>query len=350
MRRRGGFTLIELLVATAIGVLLVGVVAFVFTQSRKAYSETTNRIGVMLQVRQSLEKMKRDVLPMLCTSNMEFYDDLDWSGHYSGDAEELDGQNGAAGFDAANSAEYDFAPALHKAEYRRDLPPDGDYRSDSLYFKTEAWGEKASPVLVEYRLEDAGPDKVLVRRVAHMRGATDTRADARFGTPTTRVLNCEPEVLLENVLSFQVEVQGRPDLPFYDAQSAPGGLGLAPLSAAPGEFRVGLVYRSDNHAGIVSSGGAFRDPGCTFDLLRLGSRVYIYDPQPAALAPGEYTVADIERGANVTVTLQEKLPLASEVQVSYRAAVLPTAFRVTFKVRLPGTPETITCSSVLAVR
>lgn len=55
------FTLVELLVAMALGMILTGVIAFVFIQSGRIYSETLDEIDATYIVRSSLELIGRDL-------------------------------------------------------------------------------------------------------------------------------------------------------------------------------------------------------------------------------------------------------------------------------------------------
>ena len=66
--KRRGFTLVELMVAMALGMILIGVIAFVFIQSGRIYSETLDEIDATYIVRSSMELIGRDLravqLPM----------------------------------------------------------------------------------------------------------------------------------------------------------------------------------------------------------------------------------------------------------------------------------------------
>jgi prepilin-type N-terminal cleavage/methylation domain-containing protein len=61
VRRRGGFTLVELLVATALAVVLIGVVSFVFVQSSKIYSVTLEEVHASFVVRSGMDMIGRDL-------------------------------------------------------------------------------------------------------------------------------------------------------------------------------------------------------------------------------------------------------------------------------------------------
>jgi type II secretory pathway component PulJ len=56
-----GFTLVELMVAMALGMILIGVIAFVFMQSSRIYSETLDEIDATYIVRSSMEIIARDL-------------------------------------------------------------------------------------------------------------------------------------------------------------------------------------------------------------------------------------------------------------------------------------------------
>jgi hypothetical protein len=348
--------MLELLVATALGVVLVGTVAFAFQQAQEIYSRTEARIEASLEARNALEKMKRDAVHMLATCDMEFFDPSG-DGHYSGAGDALAGMNPVggvpAGFDTANTEGYEFGPVVFKSSYDRSGKLQGTYRSDALYFLTEGWFANISPVLVEYRLEENGEKRSLVRRIAYVRPSGNTEVDARFGVASTLVLNCEPLFLVEDVLDFRVEFQTRPGTPFYDAEEAVTALGMTDkYSLETDKFAVEMGAREESRGAAVELGtGILTHDGEPFDFLHMGAWIYLFDPSPAGFTEGDYQISDIDRASDpVRLYLQGAVPPAENISLSYRAAWIPAAFRVSFTVLSPKKQEPMSFQSVLSTR
>ena len=80
-------TLIELLVATALGVLLIGIIVFVWMQSNRIFSATVLRLETYQRLRTVLDTMERDLANTSRTFDLEFYEDAPvgpdgGNGHY----------------------------------------------------------------------------------------------------------------------------------------------------------------------------------------------------------------------------------------------------------------------------
>lgn len=87
-------TLVELLVAVALGMILIGVVTFVWIQSNKIFTTTVHRLDTYQRLRTVLDMMERDLANTTRTMDMEFFVDHvppgaeEGNGYYD-DADEL---------------------------------------------------------------------------------------------------------------------------------------------------------------------------------------------------------------------------------------------------------------------
>ncbi|RMG11450.1 MAG: hypothetical protein D6731_15635 [Planctomycetota bacterium] len=73
-------TLVELLVAIALGVILIGVVTFVWLQATKLFTTTVNKLETYQRLRTVLDVVERDLANTNRTVDMEFYVDSDPDG------------------------------------------------------------------------------------------------------------------------------------------------------------------------------------------------------------------------------------------------------------------------------
>lgn len=70
-------TLVELMVALSLGVILIGVVTFVWMQSNKIFTTTVNKLEIYQRLRTVLDVMERDLANTNRTVDMELYLDVD---------------------------------------------------------------------------------------------------------------------------------------------------------------------------------------------------------------------------------------------------------------------------------
>ncbi len=72
---RRGMTLVELLVAVTLGMILIGVVTFVWLQSNKIFTTTVHRLETYQRLRTVMDTIERDLANTARTVNMEFFVD-----------------------------------------------------------------------------------------------------------------------------------------------------------------------------------------------------------------------------------------------------------------------------------
>jgi type II secretory pathway pseudopilin PulG len=72
-RGRGAFTLIELLVAMSLGVVLIGVITFIWMQSSKIFQSSSNNLESYQRLRVTLDNIERDLANTGRTVDMEFF-------------------------------------------------------------------------------------------------------------------------------------------------------------------------------------------------------------------------------------------------------------------------------------
>jgi len=77
-------TLVELMVAVALGMILVGVITFVWMQSNRIFTTTIHRLETYQRLRTVLDGMERDLANTSRTVNMEFFVDTPLEGRESG--------------------------------------------------------------------------------------------------------------------------------------------------------------------------------------------------------------------------------------------------------------------------
>jgi prepilin-type N-terminal cleavage/methylation domain-containing protein len=162
--QRRGFTLIELLVAIALMTILTGSVVFIFIQSQKIFATVDARVQVYQYARYAFDRMERDLANVVRTTDMEFFDDLKppagvLTGHYD-NGEEIP----IRGAEDADSI-YNHSFTLRQPEKYTDIVDELQYRHDSIYFRTVTEvGDETTSVLVEYALEDSERERPKMQR------------------------------------------------------------------------------------------------------------------------------------------------------------------------------------------
>ena len=206
---RRGLTLVELLIAVALGVILVGVISFVWMQSNRIFTSTVNRLETYQRLRVLLDTVERDLANTARTVEMEWYDDTDDNGFWnSGDqlvthggapfnpatanapayrtpldaSDPLvimgDTNEFAADIATFNSFTYFFAPfVLSPVPYTIDVEDyltERQYWRDEVMVRTFALADGVNrPAIVHYRLVQpaAGQRSVLRRRMWYLNDA-----------------------------------------------------------------------------------------------------------------------------------------------------------------------------------
>lgn len=203
-RTRHGLTLVELLIAVALGVILVGVISFVWMQSNRIFSSTVNRLETYQRLRVLLDTVERDLANTARTTEMEWYQDTDDNGFWnSGDLLVTHQPAGTAAapayrtpkdtsFDpllltsptqpefgaddpSFNNFTYFFAPfVLSPSPYVIDVEDylaEREYWRDEVMVRTFALADGVNrPALVHYRLVQPAPGQrsVLRRRMWYL--------------------------------------------------------------------------------------------------------------------------------------------------------------------------------------
>jgi len=395
-RRFHGMTLVELMVSLALGVILIGIMVSVWGTSQKIMTRTTDKIAVYQNLRYVLDTIEKDVANVVRTTDMEFFEDKNKSGHYEAGASEefkdlryTDMFFKESGGDLS-SEKYFFAPLLYRpANYPRvdgfDNEKVTSHRRDEFYFRTYALidGESRS-CLVHYRLHvsDAAPQRpTLLRRVSFIdRSGTKPKVVPRETELADSITDLEFDMFYKE---SRINDRGH----FFDAKDARAN--ITELSSQFGPTAISLYYSgtgsnrgkmewtkengiwlrpSDTNSnfqfGAVRPGDRFLlfdakdDEGDNGKLKNLFGRRYVTVEQIVALQPtGESLgaanskiflkfVEPIDFIALAPALLPEtpttvtefgeadkKRRIFQSFDVAYRVAFLPGAFRVRFKYR-----------------
>lgn len=338
-RRLKSVTIIELLVGLSLGVLLLGIMVYVWTTSQRIVTETTDRLVVYQRLRQVIDQIERDVANIVRTTDMEFFDDKPdgaGNGHYdlaSGSAaEELpllresdsfhldtDSQspvdaNLADGPNRnLNSVPYFFAPLLYRPT---SYPPVPNYdigadvtahRRDELYFRTFAQiNGESRPALVHYRLRvSQGKEErpTLQRRVSYVDYTTPSP------TPQTRTDDLAEGVTDLEFAMFYKESRIFDRGQFLDAKQARSvddqGNALIPgLDQQYNSTAVSMVYAGEAIIENTLQNGVWMRPlndKIQFGAVRPGDRFYLYDAEDDDNGGGSVPLSDLFGQRYVTV-------------------------------------------------
>lgn len=198
MRKQGtGLTLVELMVAVGLGSILIGVITFVWMQSNKIFTSTLNRMEAYQRLRIVLDVMERDLANTNRTVDMEFFDDVNKSGHFDDGTTDQLLPAGAPGYRApsdpedplkiASKPEFEDADAWNAASGNINNHPffhaplvfspspyeitQDDYLStrsywrDEIYVRTFAMADGINrPAMVHYRLVPQADGRMALRR------------------------------------------------------------------------------------------------------------------------------------------------------------------------------------------
>jgi hypothetical protein len=259
----------ELLVGLALGMILIGIVVFVWLQAGEIFNTTVSKIEAHVRLRIALDAFERDASNMDRTTEMDFFDDADGDGHkdpgegrvtvggqdlwrpahpdlgdplWSGGTtplDEFDGDPGAggqlsmiAGFSGA--ATYVFAPVILSPQpvtYERLAFTDGQaFFRDQAYFRSHAPVDGSNRTsLVHYRLvqQAAGRPAQLRRRVWYRDANGDVvRPNPASGAPGTDRFGLLVDGLLELKVGFFLRESPAGDAgQWYHAAQPSGGYG-----------------------------------------------------------------------------------------------------------------------------
>ncbi|MCA8921708.1 MAG: prepilin-type N-terminal cleavage/methylation domain-containing protein [Planctomycetes bacterium] len=228
MRTQRSLTLIELLVAVTLGVILVGVVTFVWLRSSELFNSTLHRLEAYQRMRAMLDTIERDLANTNRTTDMEFFVDADpdgagpllANGHRDDGEPRLNADDGGAlhatydpndpvqieGFQEfivpeLNAVPYFYGPVVGSAApyqilgqeaYIDSVQANRNYWQDEVYVRTFAMVDGVNrPALVHYRLVQpaAGNGRsVLRRRVWYLDDTGTLVRTAAVNTDRTYVL------------------------------------------------------------------------------------------------------------------------------------------------------------------
>ncbi|MEZ6183952.1 MAG: prepilin-type N-terminal cleavage/methylation domain-containing protein [Planctomycetota bacterium] len=230
MRTQRSLTLIELLVAVTLGVILVGVVTFVWLRSSELFNSTLHRLEAYQRMRAMLDTIERDLANTNRTTDMEFFVDSDPdgggpllpNGHRDTGEARLNGDDGQplhATYDPndpvqieglqefivpeLNTVPYFYGPVVGSGPvyqingqeaYIDSVQANRSYWQDEVYVRTFAMVDGVNrPALVHYRLvQPASPPgngrSILRRRVWYLDDAGNLVRTAAVNTDRTYVL------------------------------------------------------------------------------------------------------------------------------------------------------------------
>lgn len=228
MRTQRSLTLIELLVAVTLGVILVGVVTFVWLRSSELFNSTLHRLEAYQRMRAMLDTIERDLANTNRTTDMEFFVDTDPDGggpllpnghRDTGEARITADDGGAlhAPYDPNDPVQIDgltefivpelnnvpffYGPVvgsgptyqiLGQEAYIDSVQANRNYWQDEVYVRTFAMVDGVNrPALVHYRLvQPAGGNgrSVLRRRVWYLDDTGTLVRTAAVNTDRTYVL------------------------------------------------------------------------------------------------------------------------------------------------------------------
>jgi len=314
-RRRGpsgGFTLIEIMVAVALTVILIGVMALVFAQSKEIMQRTDLRMQSFRGAQLGMDILKRDLT--------NFYPET---------------RPGLAL--SISSTIYDPDPGNGAPLY-----------SDTLQFTTFRDDPATNERIVErvrYYLENTG---ALAPPILRRESALVTYSNAPTVAPTLG----PPVVsdIADRVIDFGVEFSMDASDPVAPANPqdrlrpqfrrgvAPGG----PTDS--GEYfyytDVNGILQNANLEAELRVPRAMVQGRFPFDFVRPFSAVQLGGNIPA-VPYSEYTIREIDHVSNpVVVRLVETPPVSGNANgVAYTAFALPSAIRVTIGTSVRGTPR-----------
>ncbi len=366
-RQARAFTLIELLVSMTLMTILTGVVVFAFVQAQEIFVKLDAKVQVYQNVRYTFDQMERDIANMVKTADMEFHNDPINKGHYD-PGEEITDPFGT----------FDFAATIRQpAEYTSADPKDGGrlHRHDSFYFRTVSVVEgRTKEVLVEYFL--IGTDKVRPRLMRRVFDIVSVNAD---GTLVPRLPPIEDEMCLY-VMDFKVEYyfdsKRTPQISgeFFDAKDAvvptSGNFIDSPVipykTITSGGTEVSTFYQNgarpvppatDTRGLIQMTDGFFRtNDRVDLGALEPGDSIYLFNADNPQFPTRDYTIKRIfetSPGSNRWLfEFREPVDvtgLTKDINLSYRAAWLPAAFRITLKIKDAQAQELRTVTRVFKV-
>lgn len=395
MRRpqsQAGLTIVELLIAIALMMVLTAQVVFVFNQARQVFSSSLAMVDVYQNARIALDQMERDVQNAVKTGDMEPYNDNITAALGVGRYDPGEEHPELRGRYFGNQTPYVYSMAMKQPkEYTVSTPGPLEgrtFRWDSLYLKTLALvNGESKEALVQYDLYIRDPSTPKARPVLRRTVTEVTAVDST--TRRVTLQRHDPEDVCYYVQELKIEPYIR-DLRslgvgrFYSPKEIVQG-GQAPtddpqppllprfgtgdtyglMCVSLGGYREATALSDPPHRAYISKEGYLytdlnqANPLARFPQLAPGDKIYMNPTDPAVIRKFPSAVLTVRRvvvggagtpgGPAVRVEFREEDDLRAKfttasnlgnaVEVNYRAGWLPSAMRVTLKIKDARTTE-----------
>ncbi len=356
--------------AVGLTVLLGSTVAFVFVQSSIIFGRVGSKVVLSENARHAFEDMERCLATTVRTADMDFFQDKNGNGHYD-PGEELGGQ----GLDLTEEkrlglplppGNYHFSFTLRQPDPYAGR--DGSWhRHDSIYFRSLLdFDGKPTAAIVEYALTTLDWERPrLEKRIWRLTGgATGIEIN---GSSTSLVPIAQEVCPWVTDATFEIFVKNKRQRGNANETFAPGRFYSAkelvspPLDAATGqspfpphrnywagagESAMVMCAYDETHSGGKDLGLFARDErglfhtreDFPFPMLEDGDEILLFGLPTSSGLRGETNIRlwrDLPAGRRIE--LSERIPVSTPgfpdpCQVTYRAAWLPSAIRVTLKV------------------
>jgi type II secretory pathway pseudopilin PulG len=404
--RRSGFTFVELLVAMTLMMILTGSVVFIFMQAQEIFLAVDARVQVYQYARYAFDQMERDLANVVHSQDMEFFNDQTGAaagavGHFDpGEEIPIRGTDNRIGDQLNGDGIYNRSFTLRQPEPYQDADQ-RLHRRDSVYFKTVTVIDgKTQSALVEYALVD--PDKERPRMVKRLWRVTGVDTSNPFAhrleiNGDDQAMPIEQDLCLYAMdTKFEVFVKNRrrndPGA-YYEASQ----LIDPPRSVRPGNPRVfeampnsrgwggGNImiqtFYDENWKGGINEDFGILEPGTdslpvlfhttapnyfTFPMLKEGDTIFLRDARPGTqpkIKAQEYTIKAFVRANTdpplpwdptlpkeaLRIQFEEKIDISQDVTCNYMATWIPSALRVTLRIKDAKSRENRTVSRVFKI-
>lgn len=391
--KQAGFTLVELMIAIGLMLLIMLQLNIIFNQSRKMFIAANAMVEVYQNARSALDLMERDISNIRKTHQMEFFHDLpaDYgNGMYNEDLT-FNGMKEALSGPAPTGIDprffpgvpYIYAMCMKEDKYHPEIKNakwGGPYRADSLYFKTMTVVEgKPHEALALWELYygDQGPSKPRERPILR-RTLWDVERVKADGTPEVKkhdatdvcyyVEEFKTELFLRDKRTSGVGRFYSPSEAVFGAPKINQETGTHDALEQPNLHRwasgselYGIMCVTRNEAGANALAPAklrtvdavLQVSGSTLPMLAAGDEMYIQsrvadpgNPKVMQDFKGPVTISKINVDKAGTTTVEfDQAPFMilkmqpyfkanmADITVDWRAGWLPSALRVTMKVK-----------------
>lgn len=382
---RRGFTLVELMVATVLMTILTGSVVFIFIQAQKIFITVDAKVQVYQYARYAFDQMERDLANVIKTRDMEFFNDRappsGVKGRYD-QGEEIPIRDTANldGDPLTGNDIYNYSFTLRQpAEYQDAQNPDRTYRRDSVYFKTVTVVEgQTSAALIEFALVDTTRERPkMQKRLWRVTGVDAANPlQPRYEINGGNAMPEKQDLCLFAVESrFAIFVRNGRRSHAGDYYSAEELITPPTLNRATGEkpfpqhhnwfggqHKMVQTYYDINHdntgnpdMGVLEEEGGTGGPilfrterAFTFPMLKEGDKMFLSGGS-TGFKGGVYTIKAFYKAGNppqpwtpdtpdnqLRIAFEEPVEgvtAGSQMLVNYAAAWIPSALRVTLKIK-----------------